>query len=119
LVRSRGPRVFKTVEEARSAYKRRILTQVYEDAFYTARVKCPNCRVQGTFHLVKGVAAEGSECPRCGVTGLAVLGMGTKKVTFTPSLSDEVLSKIDERIEEMIEEGLSHGEIFRQGGLFA
>lgn len=112
---------FSSVLEAKEYYTEQVTAALYENIFFSIRVRCKNCKKRGTFRLFKGTVAEGAECPICGVEGdlgLAVLGVGTKNIVYTPAVNEEVDKIIEDQVKELIESGLSEGLIVRAGDLF-
>lgn len=113
---------FSSVEDAKIYYTEKVRDQLYEEIFFTVRAKCNNCKRKGTFRLFKGTVVNGGECPVCGVekeNGLVLLGLATKRIIYTPQINEEADKLIEEKVNELVEVGLSEGIITRPGDLFS
>ncbi len=110
-----GDKTYKSVEEASKAYRDLIIQRLLKDGFYLMRVFCPNCKLKGTIYIENNLKAENSPCPVCLIEDIEVLGIGGKKIIYTPPISDEREAQIEATVEMFVEEGLETGKIYRDG----
>ena len=114
-------KVFDTREEASEAISDQLRKAYYKELFFTIRVRCPNCLIQGIVRLSKGTVADEAECPRFEVEGLQVLGIGSDietDILNNPRLDDESENLISGQVQDAVEHAWSIGRIKRQGGIF-
>ena len=107
---------FTSREEASKAYSEAIKLIYFGEYYFTIKVRCPNCLVEGTVRLEKGVIADNAQCPRCEVDGLEVLGLGSTSDTDiinSPLLSEELEDTIKEKVHDATEAAWSLGRISR------
>ncbi len=110
-------KIYKNEAEARKAIDKELRKDLYEAGFYPVRIKCPNCRLKGTVLLLKGITAQGSECPKCSYEGIEVIGPPGKKFSFKPYLGEDIEDKLESKTTEMVERFYSIGRI-KRGGMF-
>ena len=107
---------FNSREEASKAYSEAIKLIYFSEYYFTIKVRCPNCLIEGTIRLEKGKVADDAECPRCEVEGIQVLGLGSdadSDIINSPLLSDELEDRIKVQVHDATEAAWSLGRITR------
>ncbi len=107
---------FNSREEASKAYSEVIKLVYFGEYYFTIKVRCPNCLIEGTVRLEKGIVADNAQCPRCEVDGLEVLGLGSdadEDIINSPILSDELEERIKVQVHDATETAWSLGRITR------
>ena len=113
-------KVFSSRQEASDIYSVELRKIFYKELFYTIGIRCPNCRVEGIVRLERGTQADGAECPRCEVSALDVIGVGSDRsedILHSPSFDEETETAISEQVQNAVEHAWSVGRI-KRGGIF-
>ena len=113
-------KIFESRQEASDIISKELRRSYYTAMFYTIAVRCPNCRTEGVIRLPKGIVADEGECPRCEVSGLDVIGVGSDRsedILHSPSFDEETETAISEQVQNAVEHAWSVGRI-KRGGIF-
>ena len=113
-------KIFDSRQEAAENLATELRKAYYKEIFYTIKIRCPNCRMEGTVRLVRGIVADEAECPRCEVDGLIVIGVGSEiesDIINNPRLDEDSEASISEQVHNAVEHAWSIGRI-KRGSIF-
>ena len=113
-------KIFESRQEASDIISAELRKTFYKAMFFTIRIRCSNCRIEGTVRLMRGTVADQGECPRCEIEGLEVVGVGSEiesEIMNSPMLDDASEDSIAEQVQNAVEHAWSIGRI-RRGSIF-
>ena len=113
-------KIFESRQEASDIISTELRKTYYKAMFFTIKIRCSNCRIEGSVRLMRGTVADEGECPRCEIEGLQVLGVGSEiesEILNNPMLDEASEESIAEQVHNAVEHAWSIGRI-KRGSIF-